>query len=298
MAQLVTLKKFCAQQAHYHIYRTRSSSLDQQDHYHNYYQICLVTSGELIHKQNTISVPLCAGDAFIIPPGYVHSLHFCSDKTEICSLSFEEALFHPGFPKSNAYSFLTRFNGASAAKQTNVQLRIALDAQQRKNLLSLMDCLIRQQDSTCPPGLSAAPSIIAAIVYLLAQSYYQQPQTPPPAATISDYSSILSQCITYIDNHFNEKLTLTGLSKQFGISRSSLCAAFPQFSGMPLQKYISQKRINQAQLLIRAHPEMALGQIAMAVGYEENSTFYRNFIRISGISPTKYRQLCADNASG
>lgn len=292
MAQLITLEQFRAQQQHYHIYRTRSSTVDRQEHYHNYYQICLVTGGELTHRQSTSSVPLCAGDAFIIPPGFIHSLHFCDAKTEIYSLSFEDTLFHTGFPQSNAYRFLTELGNTPAPRHHSIRLRITLDENQRKTLLSLMDCLMHQQQMDCPQGLSAAPSIIAAIVYLLAQSYYQQPHSPQLMGEISDYSSILSQCVEFVDSHYQENLTLTGLAKQFGISRSSLCAAFPQFAGMPLQKYIAHRRITEAQFLIRAHPEMPICQIAAEVGYEDNSTFYRNFLRISGLSPAKYRQHC------
>lgn len=294
MAQLITLKKFCAQQQHYHIYRTRSSTADRQEHYHNYFQICLVIRGELIHKRGNTSVPLCAGDAFIIPPGFVHSLHFCTAKTEICSLSFEDTLFHTGFPQSNAYRFLSELGSSPAPGKHNIHLRIALEEHQRKSLLSLMDCLMRQQDIPCAPGLSAAPSIITSIVYLLAQSYYQHPSNIHSLPEFSNYSSILPQCVEFIDSHYMDNLSLSGLAKQFGISRSSLCAAFPQFAGMPLQKYIAQKRITEAQVLIRAHPEMSLAQISMDVGYDDSSTFYRNFVRISGVSPSKYRELCSN----
>lgn len=294
MAELITLEKFTAQHRRYHIYRTQSSTADKKEHYHNYYQICLVIRGELIHRQGNTAVSLCAGDAFIIPPGFIHSLHFSAAKTEIFSLSFENSLFHTGFPHSNAYRFLNELDTTLHHRQQSIPLRIGLEEHQRKSLHSLMECLIRQQNVDCPSGLSAAPSIIASILYLLAQSYYQHPcqQSQHPTAELSGCSSILSQCLEYIDSHYRDDLTLTGLSKQFGISRSSLCAAFPQFSGMPLQKYITHKRITEAQILIRSHPEMPLAQIALAVGYEDNSTFYRNFLRISGISPSKYRQLC------
>ena len=79
------------------------------------------------------------------------------------------------------------------------------------------------------------------------------------------------------------------LAKQFGISRSTFCSVFPQFTGMPLQKYVAQKRIKEAQILIRSCPEKSISQIALEVGYQDDSTFYRNFLRITGVSPLKYK---------
>ena len=58
---------------------------------------------------------------------------------------------------------------------------------------------------------------------------------------------------------------------------------------MPLQKYVAQKRIKEAQFLLRSCPEKSISQIAGEVGYNDDSTFYRNFLRISGVSPLQYK---------
>jgi two-component system response regulator YesN len=155
-----------------------------------------------------------------------------------------------------------------------------------------MESLTRQLQSDCPPELSAAPSLISSVLYLLAQSYYQQPQNADQLQDLVNDNSTLLQCTRYIDQHYKEPLSLTSLSKQFGLSRSAFCTLFPQFTGVSLRQYISQKRIQEAQLLIRSHPELPLSQIAMEVGYEDHSTFYRNFLRLTNISPSQYREFC------
>ena len=127
---------------------------------------------------------------------------------------------------------------------------------------------------------------------LLAQGYYQQPHNAHQFSELVNYNSTLLQCTRYIDQHFKQPLSLTALAKQFGLSRSAFCAVFPQFTGLPLRRYIAQKRILEAQRLIRSHPNLPLNQIALEVGYEDFSTFYRNFLRVAGVSPSKYRDLC------
>ncbi len=293
MAEFVTLEHFRATQRHYHIYRIKSSMLDHQSHYHNYYQVCFVTCGEILHCQEGESIILGPGDAFIIPPGFSHSLHFNNIYSEMYSLAFEDTLFHSGFSQSNAHRFLTDLQtGISTRNGLCVRLRVMLDGKQQQSVRALMDCLLRQQNSPCPPELSAVPSLISSVLCLLAQGYYQQPHNAHQFSELVNYNSTLLQCTRYIDQHFKQPLSLTALAKQFGLSRSAFCAVFPQFTGLPLRRYIAQKRILEAQRLIRSHPDLPLNQIALEVGYEDFSTFYRNFLRVAGVSPSKYRDLC------
>ncbi len=290
MAEFITLEHFHATSRHYHIYKIGQTKIAHQSHYHNYYQICYVVSGEIIHRQNHDAVTLRSGDAFIVPPNFTHSLHFNNEHTEMYSLSFEQTLFAAGFPQTNAHQFLESLQEKTAVPtKESVRLRVTLNRSQRRSIESLLECLIRHQEEDCPAGLSAAPSLVASIIYLLAQSYYQQPQNASELDALSNYNGTLLQCVAYIDEHFREPISLNGLTKQFGLSRSSFCSVFPQFTGMPLRKYIAHKRIKEAQILIRTHPNKSLSLIATEVGYHDDSTFYRNFMHITGVSPSQYK---------
>ena len=292
MPELITLDLFQASKRHYHIYKIKNTILAHQDHYHNYYQLCYVVSGGILHRQNLDAVTLSAGDVFIVPPGLTHSLHLNNAHSEVYSFAFEESLFEPAFRQSNAYKFLESLpsKAATPAYDSN-RLCVPINRNQRRQIEQLMECLNQQQQNDCPAELSAAPSITAAIVYLLAQSYYQQPHNTSALDELASYNSTLQRCIAYIDQHFREPISLSALSKQFGLSRSSFCSIFPQFTGMPLHKYIAQKRIKEAQVLIRSHPDRPISQIAAEVGYNDDTTFYRNFLRITGISPSKYKSI-------
>lgn len=290
MSRLVTLEHFQAQHRHYHIYRSHGSEVAHNDHYHDYFQVCYVRCGQLVHRQEGQEVRLAPGDAFIIPPGFPHSLDFESAQTEMVSLVFEEALFHAGFARSNAHQFLAGLQNGGGQP---VRLRLVLDEGQRASVESLMECLMRQQEADCPAQLSAAASLISSVVYLLAQSYYQQPQNAHRLGELVGYNSTLQQCVRYIDEHYKEEITLVALAKQFGMSRSAFCTVFPQFAGLPLRRYVARKRVQEAQMRIRSHPELPLNQVAAEVGYEDVTTFYRNFRREAGMAPSKYRELCA-----
>lgn len=289
MAELITLSYFHAEENRYYVYQTKRSAVDQVLHYHNYYQVCFVVSGSLLHQQEGYSVRLMPGEAFVIPPGFPHSLHFESKNTAIFSLAFEEALFHGGFAKSEIYKFLRTLQRDATEQQ--LRLRLSLDPRQREGVEMLLTCLVAQQKASCPSGLSPAPSLISSILYFLAQAYFRDPDGSLQLKELTNHNDTMLRCAQYIDSHYSQKLTLEGLSREFGLSRSAFCTAFRQYAGVPLRQYVAQKRIQEAQLLMRAHPELSLGQIAQAVGYEDDTTFYRNFLRIIGTSPSQYRRL-------
>lgn len=291
MGEKITLDWFRSGDAQYHIRLTESTPKDQQDHFHDYYQVCYVVSGELIHRQEGVELPLGAGDAFIVPPGFIHSLHFNNSHTRIYSLAFALSLFGPGFSQTGAFRFLKELQSGDA-----LRLRVLLDPQRRKLMEYMMDGLMRQREMDDQSSMSAAPSMVSAALYILAQSYYAQPQNEDKQEPAATYSSDMLRCVEYIDQNFRSPLTLGELSKKFGISQSTFCAVFPQFVGMSLKKYIAHKRITEAQALIRFYPQRSLGQIGAEVGYEDNSTFYRNFFRVTGVSPQNYRKMHTDLA--
>lgn len=290
MSNFITLEYFGAEVSQYYIYRRTESLVSHMPHYHDYYQVCFVTSGEIRHSQGSDCVTLYAGDAFIIPPGFVHRLHFAGDHPELYSLAFHEALFQQEFVQSKALRFLKELQAHHEA--STMHLRITPDEAQRGSILSLCQCLLQQQKADCPLELSAAPSLISAIINILAQCYYHNPNNKRQPWNSSDNAQLLRRCIAYVNTHCTEHLSADALAKRFGLSRSALCEAFQQRTGLPIHKYIAQKRIEKAQMLIRSRPELTLNQIAVQTGYEDDSTFYRNFLKNTGMSPSKYRELC------
>lgn len=290
MSNLITLEHFHATAARYYIYERTESSIAQAPHYHDYFQVTYVIEGTIEHKQGADTATLQPGDIFIIPPGFVHRIHFTKPNTRILTLAFQDSLLLQDLPHSGASRFLKELQHNHDTG--NISLLLTPDKNQQLSLCALLDCLLREQASACPPEYSATPSLICSVVYLLAQCYFRTAFPPRHPWSEHDQEQLLRRCVVYLDTHFTETISAEELAKQFGLSRSALSSAFPQHTGLPLHKYIAQKRIQKAQVLIRTHKDISLSEIAARVGYEDSSTFYRNFHRITGMSPAKYRELC------
>lgn len=285
----ITLEYFHAKQRHYHIYPLSDSIVAERPHSHDYFQVCYVIKGQLAHSVQDKTVQLGQGDVFIIPPGVTHRIAFVGKHTQIDSLCFTEQLFSPGFPQSHAYQFLLKLQTWDSAQP--VRLRLEPDEEQRKTIRCLLQSISREQEAAWPRQLTAAASLVSALLCVLAQCYYQQPHNRQAYQQLDENREIMEGCIAYIDAHYTQSLAQKELLRIFGLSRSAFSAMFPRYTGLSLKQYINQKRITRAQELLREQPKLSLQQVADRVGYGEISTFYRNFVQITGVPPSQYRAI-------
>ena len=58
---------------------------------------------------------------------------------------------------------------------------------------------------------------------------------------------------------------------------------------MPPSKYVTHLRLQQACRLLTGS-DMLVGQIARAVGYDDELYFSRRFREVTGVSPTQFRR--------
>jgi len=286
----ITLDFFHDAHDNYHIYKINRSEAAELPHDHDFFQVCFVSKGAIIHKSDDREAILIKGDAFIIPPDFLHSLISKSSNSEFYSLSFTEELFHPGFSSSGSDAFKTMLRRRNhEASHPDIRLKTALDEEMQYNLTNLMDCLLWEFSSNSSKDFSMAENLISAILLILARAYYSVPAVRRELHNVKDdcYEAIMS-CREYIDKNYMEDLCLSQLAKQFALSRSVLCMLFPKIVGRTLKRYLSEKRIEQAISLSKVE-NLSFQEISSLVGYEDYSTFFRNFQKIAGISPLQYR---------
>src|SRR5262249_61628298 len=91
-----------------------------------------------------------------------------------------------------------------------------------------------------------------------------------------------------IHEHPDEAWTVEALAAKVGLSRSPFTVRFTRVVGEPPQRYITRVRMQRAARLIREQNE-SLGKIALAVGYESESSFNKAFKRQYHKTPGEYR---------
>jgi AraC family transcriptional regulator len=94
-----------------------------------------------------------------------------------------------------------------------------------------------------------------------------------------------------LHDRFTERLSLETIAAEIGVHPSHLVRAFKQHFHCTIGDYIRNLRMAQARHLL-THSEIPLSEIALAIGYSDQSHFTTAFRRQTGISPGKCRKIC------
>ena len=93
----------------------------------------------------------------------------------------------------------------------------------------------------------------------------------------------------YMREHLDEPIGLDVLADLVGLSRFHFCTAFRLATGSTPHNWLVGLRIERARQLL-AQPELPVTAIALAVGYETPSSFTASFRKVTGVTPTAFRQ--------
>lgn len=96
----------------------------------------------------------------------------------------------------------------------------------------------------------------------------------------------------HIDLHFADPITLSGLAALVGMSKFHLVRAFRATYGETPMRYVSRRRIERAQDLLRT-ANLTVTEICMLVGYSSLGSFSTRFTDLVGESPVAYRNRWA-----
>lgn len=93
----------------------------------------------------------------------------------------------------------------------------------------------------------------------------------------------------YLDRHYTEDLSLGSVAAGLGYSETHLSHFFKRTYGESPMKYVRNRRLSEAQLLLHS-TDLQVSRIAAKVGYENTSYFVTLFSKVVGMTPTKYRE--------
>lgn len=104
----------------------------------------------------------------------------------------------------------------------------------------------------------------------------------------NDSEEVLGYAKAYIEQHYQEDLTIEQLAKVAGISPRHFMRLFKKRYGYSAIDYLAVYRIERAQQLMRTGGHYRLRDIARHVGYHDDMYFRRKFKQISGIPPAAF----------
>lgn len=102
-------------------------------------------------------------------------------------------------------------------------------------------------------------------------------------------ANLIHQAREYIDNHFDEDLTLDEVSRLINISPYYFSKLFKEEIGQSFIEYITNLRMEKAKTLL-ATTNKSMKEICSAIGYADPNYFSRTFKKNVGVTPTEYKE--------
>jgi AraC family transcriptional regulator len=99
----------------------------------------------------------------------------------------------------------------------------------------------------------------------------------------------LRTLIECIMENLGSSLTLERMAAVVDLSPYHFVRQFKAATGMPPHQYVIARRVERAQHLLRADSELGLMEVALRVGFSDQSKFSFHFKRIAGITPEQFR---------
>ena len=230
-------------------------------HMHKYFEIVLLTSGEMHVTVDSDKYVLHKGDAVLIFPNQIHSL-----KTPEYS-RYVTCDFIPEMVSRYAETVLGKVpvnNKISLGNSTEFSIFASLDSG---------DDLFR----------------VKGALYLMCSLFAQEFTFRKPSAKVTN-PSLLYKIFDFIENHYKEECSLSDLAKALEYDYSYLSKFFAQSVGISFNDYVRQVRISEACYLLR-NGDTSVLEISRDCGFQSLRSFNRNFLEYTGVAPLAYRHL-------
>lgn len=92
----------------------------------------------------------------------------------------------------------------------------------------------------------------------------------------------------FIENNFQEKITVDQLASMFAIGRRNLERRFKKATSNTVVEYIQRVKMEAAKMNLESSREN-VNEVMYKVGYTDTKAFRNTFKRITGLSPIQYR---------
>jgi transcriptional regulator GlxA family with amidase domain len=98
---------------------------------------------------------------------------------------------------------------------------------------------------------------------------------------------VIRKAQVYIENNYQEKITIDQLASILALSRRNLERRFKKATSNSIIEYIQRVRIEAAKISLESSRE-SVTEVMYRVGYTDSKAFRDIFKRITGLSPMQY----------
>lgn len=255
------------------------------EHWHEELEILYVSDGEMEYSVNGQRMVIHSGEGILIPPRRIHS----NRSPRGSSVAFYCMILHPTYLCVSPYIEKTYVNPILGTGSFDYLILKSDDWTKE-----IIDKVTVTFDSINTNEfelevLENAFHILRVISKNVDEDYHVEQVTGP-------YVSTFRQMLTYINEHYMEKISLEDIAMAGNIGKTLCAKIFRRYTDKTPGDYLIHYRVTQS-LNMLTDSELSITQIAYATGFNSASHYTKTFRELIGCTPNKYRNTPQSTAA-
>jgi len=252
-----------------------------REHRHINYEIGLVLEGNGIYRTSNGDREINKGDIFVFTSNEPHCIiDITSENLKLLNIQLSNKIIENIPDLNRSYPYLL-FNHS---KRFDCKIP-------RNNSEIIREKILMIEKEFCEKNIGyecVISSLISEIFIALIRNFdYYESEENPSNIIIKK----LQDGIDYINKHYTENITLEEIAEKSNITPNYFSALFKECLNMKLWDYITAKRIEKAQRMLKKDKtELTILEIANECGFNNTANFNRSFKMHTGLTPTEYRK--------
>lgn len=251
-------------------------------HWHEDIEFIHILEGKMYYQINGNRTLLQENDCIMVNTRQMH--YGYSYQNQDCTFSC--ILFHPQLFSGNqllAQKYILPLTGNSNLEFIHFDPQNPLHGELADSLGRIVELKQRAD-----PGYEMA---IIGIMNLFWSKLLQTSMFSPPEQTdhVGTDLTLQRDMVSYIYQHYTEKVTLAAIAAAGNVSRSKCCAIFQYYLQQSPIDFLNHYRLEVSCNLLKRQ-DLNVTQVAVACGFNHLSYYSKLFYRNYGCTPSEYRK--------
>ena len=255
---------------------------DYPSHWHTPLEIIMPLENSYQVVCNKISYDLQVGDILIIAPGTLHNME---------AQSGHRLIFQADF--SLLYG-IKELAATMTLIYPAIHINPALDEKCHRKIHDLMLSVADEYSSSQLLHEAAIYAKLLEVLVEAARHCRAFSNREDDGTKRREYVERFLKICDYINEHFNENLSLDDVASLSGFSKYHFSRLFKQFTQVSFYRYLNQKRIEHATRLLLDN-DLSVTEVAIQCGYGSLSSFIRMFKIICDCTPGEFKAMYLAN---
>ena len=276
-----------------------SENVNTAIHHHDYFEIEIIISGKATHILNGNKFEIKKGFAYFLNPADFHELLIAKgDHIELLNISFDMFFIDAEI----IFDIINTFSQSVIEIGENdfdfilaLSERIITEYKESKFMYNGSYYISAYKKNKNIYGDAFIKNSIEIIIILLMRAKKNFTDLSDKNIMLNKDLKLLQKILVYIHSHFKKDITLDDIAEYTLLSKSSLCNIFKKAKSKTIVQYINELRLSYSARLLEAY-NLSISEICYECGYKTLPHFLRDFKKVYGTSPLKYKNAKIENS--